>query len=76
MNETPSARLPETPGEETRATEAAEAQTLAQRAAAPEAGQQDWLAAEEVAVEGNSAQPQQGATMHGDSKRSAQSEGR
>ncbi len=67
MNETLSARQPE--------TGAAEAHTLAQRAAAPEAGQQDWLAAEEVAVEGNSAQPQQGATMHGNSKRSAQSEG-
>jgi hypothetical protein len=32
------------------AAEAAEARILAQRAAAPEAGRQDWLAAEEVSV--------------------------
>jgi hypothetical protein len=50
MNETPSARQPGSVGEEIVAAETAEAHTVAQRAAAPEAGQQDWLAAEEVAV--------------------------
>ncbi len=76
MNETLSPPLTETGGEEMRAAEAAEAQTLAQRAAAPEAGQQDWLAAEEVAVDGNDRQLQRGATTHRDgSEQSAQSEG-
>ncbi len=37
-------------GQEALAAEAAEAHALAQRAAEPEAGRQDWLAAEEVAV--------------------------
>lgn len=76
MNETPSPLLTETGGEETRAAEAAEAQTPARRAAAPEAGQQDWLAAEEVVVDGNDRKPQRGATTHRDgSARPAQSEG-
>ena len=50
VNETPPTRQPEPVGGEILAAEAAEARTLAQRAAAPEAGRQDWLAAEEVAV--------------------------
>jgi hypothetical protein len=37
-------------GRETLVAEAAEAHDLAQRAAEPEAGRQDWLAVEEVAV--------------------------
>lgn len=51
MDETLSAPGQESEREATLAAETAEAHALAQRAAAPEIGQQDWLAAEEVAVQ-------------------------
>lgn len=51
MDETVSAPRQESEREATLAAETAEAHALAQRAAAPEIGQQDWLAAEEVAVQ-------------------------
>jgi hypothetical protein len=50
MNETPQERQPDSTGAEILVAKTAEAHAVAQRAAAPEAGQQDWLAAEEVAV--------------------------
>jgi hypothetical protein len=50
LNETPQERRPDATGAETVVAEAAEAHAAARRAAAPDAGQQDWLAAEEVAM--------------------------
>jgi hypothetical protein len=50
MNETPQEHQPDSTGAEILVAEVAEAHAVAQRAAAPDAGQQDWLAAEEVAM--------------------------
>ena len=50
MNEKPQERQPDSTGAEILVAETAEAHAVAQRAAAPDAGQQDWLAAEEVAM--------------------------